>query len=430
MKYFYFIFLILFLSVGHSQVLAGTRQQVQVELSETSFLYDRAQNDINDLLTLDAHYLLHYNNDKHFLLHIDPRLRLDFIDDNRNRYQPHEAYMGFFNDKWDFRFGLQKVNWGNGTLFNPTDVINRSDLEANYILREKLSDPIVSLIFNSANEAASTQVGLEAYVMPLFMATPLPQNNSRFSLSGEQNAIDYTLADEQDLPSYKNSFGTGFGLTLQNEVWDVRGYFYHGPKHVPGYALRVDNNGALRLQPFYYNINMLGFTTNITQNQVTLKSALSYKNTNGNDDYPHDIQPVEDDAIPKNSLEFLFGVDYELPQPDDNTTVKLSLEYLGTTQEQPAYSSPILLQSDVLLAVSSNSNNKNGVRLMAGVLKDIGSREWLGLADFSFLLFEQIRLGSQCFYTHATDDSALSLFDNTSYLKGYLSYSWGKQGDK
>ncbi len=430
MNFFYYTFAVLILIFLPNSAQAQTRQQIQLEVSETSFLYDREQNDINDLVTLDVHYLLHYNNNKHFLLHVDPRLRLDFVDDNRNRYQPHEAYMGFYNDKWDFRFGLQKVTWGNGTLFNPTDVINRSDLEANYILREKLSDPIVSLIFNSANTNSTTQVGFEAYAMPLFMETPLPQDNSRFALSGEQNAIPYTMADSQDSPSYQKSVGAGVGLSLQNEVWDIRGYYYHGPEHDPGFALRVDNNGALQLKPFYYNINMLGLTTNITENRITLKTALSYKNTTSNDSYPHDIQPVDDDAIPGNSLEFLFGLDYELPPPDADTTVKLSLEYLGNTQDQEAYSSPILLQSDVLLAVTSNSNNKNGVRLMAGAVKDIGSKEWLGLADFSFLLFDQIRLGSQCFYTHTTSDSALSLFDNTSYLKGYLSYTWGKQGDK
>ena len=427
MKRFFYSFAFCMITL---QVAAETRQQVQLELSSTSFLYDRAQNDINDLFTLDTHYLIHYNNEKNFILHIDPRLRLDFKDDNRNRFQPHEAYMGFYNTKWDFRFGLQKVTWGNGALFNPNDVLNRNDLEANMILREKLSDPMVGLAYNSAKDSADTQIGFELYALPLFMTTPLPQDNSRFALTGEQNTIPFTLAQSQDTPDYQKSFGTGVGLTLQNEVWDIRGYFYHGPEHTPGFALRVNSDGALTLQPFYYGINMLGFTTNVTQNQVTLKSALSYKSTSANTAYPHDIQPVANDAIPGNSLEYLFGLDYELPTPDPDLNSKISIEYLGNTQDAEAFSNPVLLQSDVLFALTSTSAKKNGARLQTGFIKDIGSREWLGLADFSFLLFEQIRLGSQCFYTHSTSDSALSLFDNTSYFKGYLSYSWGKQGDK
>jgi len=423
MKYF---FLILGLFLTPFLVLAETRQQFQFDFSSTSFLYDRSQNTINESTTIDTHYLLHFNNQKNFVFHLDPRIRYDFNDSSRNRYQPHEAYLGFYKEHLDFRFGLQKIIWGNGSLFNPIDVVNRTDLGGNYILREKLSDPIVSLLINRENPTSHSRFFLEFHALPYFIKTPLPSHESRFALDGEQNSIPYSLADEQDTPANKDAFGLATSMGWDGGHFSTAFFYYRGPEHVPGYALRINNDGALTLRPFYYNIDMFGGQYTLYLKNFDLKFSGGYKSTDRNTNHPHDIQPVDDDAIPANSFEYLLGIDYHMPLTSDQHSLDLSLEYLATLQDSSAFANPVFFDRDILVAAKYLSQGNRAARLIIGLVKNVENREWVAIMDSSTLVLSRLRVGTQFFYADPVNNSALSLFDNPSFLKGYLSYSWGK----
>ena len=171
-KITFLILAILFPALTHAEA----RQLFEFSYGSTFFLYDRDQNDINEFQTLDLRYLYHFHNERHFVWHMDTRTRIDFADSDRNRYLPDEAYLGFYNAHWEFKLGLQKVFWGSGLSYNPTDVLNRSDLQANYIVREKLSDPIVDLAWHTDGGSTFQNISWHVYALPYFLETPLPGN--------------------------------------------------------------------------------------------------------------------------------------------------------------------------------------------------------------------------------------------------------------
>ncbi len=265
-------FLLILTVLMPSLAKAESRQLFEMEYGSTSFLYDREQNEINEFETLDVRYLYHFNNERHFVMHTDSRLRLDFTEPDRNRYAPHEAYLGFYNAHWEFKLGLQKVFWGSGLSYNPTDVLNRSDLQANYIVREKLSDPIVDLAWHSDGGDTLKNISWHVYALPYFVETPLPDDDSRFALSGEQNGVPYTLARDQDVPDYWDRVGYATSLGLSLGSFDVMTMYSHAPARVPGYVLQVNGDGALELQPFYYNVDMIGADVQLGFERLALKA--------------------------------------------------------------------------------------------------------------------------------------------------------------
>lgn len=404
---------------------AETQQRFHFEYAPTVFLYDRDNHTINEFQTLDSDYRISYDNQKNFEITLHPRVRIDFEDSSRNRYLPLDAYLSFYGESVDFRMGLQRITWGNGGIFNPTDVINRPDLEGNYFIREKLADPIVSLAWSTDRISGLNEMGFELVTVPYFWQTPLPDNDSRFALAGEQNSISYNLLGNQEAPSYFKSIGYGLRFYLSADAIDFDMIYYHGPDRSPGFALEVDSNGALRLAPFAYNIDLIGTNFSWVAGDWKLRATSAYKITAWNDSRPHDIQPVANDAIPENSWHYAAAIDYTLPKTGNQNLI-MTLEYMGVLQDQNGYFNPNAFQNDLLFGVQYSHEGARQVQAMAGVIKDLGSKEWLTLSETSMHIAHGIRFGAQFFTIHKSDGSAFDLFDNNSFVKTYLSYTWGQ----
>lgn len=407
--------------------LAETEQKFTLEYSTTYFLFDRDDFPINEYQTLDVSYLTRYSNEKNFLFHMNSRLRMDFLDSSRNRYLPHEAYLAFFNENLDFKIGLIQMSWGNSVLFNSTDLVNRRDLQANYLLREKLADPIASLTWSSNNFQAIDEISFKVFVMPYFIETPLPNNDMRFALQGSQNNVPYSLYPEQEHPNdYFDQMAFGSQFSIASEKIDFEIVSYHGPDRVPGYYLKIDDNGGLRLAPFYYTIDMVGSHLQLHLNRLHLKSTASYKMTFRSETQPHEVQPVADDAVPGNIFFYMVGADYDLAPARSPFNLRMSIEYFGDLQNAAyAFFNPNAFQNDILTSFAFQHSGKTQAQIQLGVVKDLENSEWVFLFDNSALVHKSIRVGTQVYYSKIADGSALDFFANNSFAKAYVTYTWG-----
>ena len=134
-------FFILFALFSVSRTAAASLEyKTTFSYENKNYLADRSQHPINDEETVQTEAELSYDNEKFFQVFAHPRFKFDFIDHDRNRYLPLEAYLDLYNDHLEWKNGLIQDNWGMANSFNPTNVLNRTDNEDDYFDPERLGE--------------------------------------------------------------------------------------------------------------------------------------------------------------------------------------------------------------------------------------------------------------------------------------------------
>lgn len=422
----FFVFFFLFLSGPAAH--AGTTFQGTVSFENTNFLAKRSQFSINDYETLDANFKFLYDNEKFFQTLLNPRIKVDFLDESRNRYLPHEATFTFYNRHgWQSSTGLRHIHWGVAHAFNPTDVINRRDFEDNFFNPEKLGELMVTIEKTWALEGKLKELQIQAYTMPLFQKTPLPELDTRYPIRGNAGLIPYTVTDNQSIPGTARKISGALLVSMSGTSLDVSTHYYHGLSHSPGYELVIDSTGALRLQPFYYLIDMVGLNAAYTAHDFvfTFESALTL--TSNNFSHTHEVPFEDGNALPKTYWQFVPGLSYVVDGVIGRGRLTLMGEYLGELNQAQNLRNFRPFQNDVFVGLSYDWLNIKNTRFELGVIKDLGNRETAIAGEMSSKLYKELKLnvGGMILTTKNGLNTPLSFFQNNSHVWTKLSYSWG-----
>lgn len=108
---------------------------------------------------------------KRFL--ISPYLRLDQRDDERTAFDLREAYIQLVENAWDVKVGVGKVFWGVTEARHLVDIVNQTDLAAEWDGDAKLGQPMVNLNFHNGWGS------LGLFVLPGFRERTFPGRDGR-----------------------------------------------------------------------------------------------------------------------------------------------------------------------------------------------------------------------------------------------------------
>jgi hypothetical protein len=401
--------------------------QVSVDYESSHFVFERAQNSLNDQETLSAAFMLRYDNEDWFHLYIEPQFKVDFIDHSRDRYLPNRAYIKFYGEKLSFKAGVDVNRWGFSEFFRPTDVLNRFDLEDNYFAPGKLGEALLEINYSPRIQFLDAfKLSLKAF--PLFQESPLPDNNTRFALAGSQNGINYQLIEPQERPDFLRGVGGAISIDATIKKTDLQLVYYHGPEHQPGYYLTIDNNGALRLGSFYYSVDMIGASVLTTAGSFTFLAEGAYKTMASNTAKTHDISPVQDNAIPNDYGQVVAGGNYVFYEAFHKADIKLMVEYMHEFSSSDAFQNFRAFDHDVMLGLQLTLNDSRDTYLTLGLFKDVLNQELVFYQDLSSKVYKDFRLGVKSFWLRRdSGNTPFAQFANNSFVSGYLEYRFGKR---
>ncbi|MBI4411047.1 MAG: hypothetical protein HY541_01010 [Deltaproteobacteria bacterium] len=395
-----------------------------------SFFLNRGEYRINDQETFELKFGFVYDNEKNFKTDLQPRFKIDFRDFSRNRYLPNDAILKYYQAKGEIWGGLQTITWGVAESFNPTDIINRRDFEDNYYDPEKLGEVIGGFKYGWNQAGPFDSLTLTFMVLPFFQEAPLPEDDTRFPLTGSIGGIPYSLFEDQDKMGTPQSVGGAFEISATVKNVDLSFHFYHGPERNPGFQLIIDDNGALRLQPFYYLIDMIGFNLEAPVGNFVLRFEGAGKIMSFNDPRPHDIPFEDNNAVPSNHLQLVPGFDYTFTDFAGKGTMRFIFEYLGEIDHSTSLRDFRPFKNDLFVGFQYDFNNTRSTQLKLGVIKDLVNQEAMMKFEFDTKIYRELKFAIEGVFVHrdsTLQNSPISFFDNNSYLLGRFSYAFGER---
>ena len=422
----WFIFLFLFLSPKSGW--AYLEYKIEPSFEHLSFFLNRDEYRTNDQETFELKFGFVYDNEKNFKTDLQPRFKIDFRDFSRNRYFPNDAYLKYYRPQWEIWAGLQTMTWGVAESFNPTDIINRKDFEDNYYNPEKLGEAMAGFKYGWNQAGPFDSLTLTLLALPFFQEAPLPENDTRFALTGSIGGIPYSLFDDQDKMGPLQSIGGAFEISATVKNVDLSLDFYHGPERNPGFFLMIDDDGALRLQPFYYTIDMIGFNLEAPIGNFVLRFEGAGKITAINDAKEHDLAFEDNNAIPSNHLQLVPGFDYTFHNFAGAGDMRVTFEYLGEVDHKTTLRDFRPFKNDLFFGFQYDFNNTRSSQIKFGVIKDLANREVLITFAINSKIYKELKMEVKGVFIRRDDDlanSPVSFFDNNSYLLGRLSYAFG-----
>lgn len=391
-----------------------------------NFLLNRGNHSINDQETFEADFQFIYNNEKNLKIDLHPRVKVDFLDISRNRYIPNESYIMLYSPHFELSGGLQLIPWGVSSFFNPTDVLNRKDFEDNYYNPESLGELILSLKGIIDKAGPIEELTFQAIVLPLFQESPLPENDTRFAIQGNAGGVPYTLLNNHDTLSNIKEIGGALSISGTIPPVDISLHYYHGPEKNPGSLLVIDGGGALRLQPFYYLIDMIGFNIEAPIGNFVLHFESTVKITSINGARRHDINFEQNNGVPESYAQFVPGLEYTFNNVLSGD-LTLIFEYLGEKDLEYTMRNFRPFKADFLFGIQYDLLNAKETRINGGVIKDLDNNEAIFILEASSKIYKELKFGLEGVFVHRDTDNLtpISFFDNNSYILARLSYSFG-----
>jgi len=99
-----------------------------IELLPRIYFNDRGQDRNDEQLILEGEMEFDFRLGESTTAYFRPRIFMDVLDGDNDRFEPYELYVTETGDGWDLRAGQFVENWGIADTYNPIDVINRRDL--------------------------------------------------------------------------------------------------------------------------------------------------------------------------------------------------------------------------------------------------------------------------------------------------------------
>ena len=206
----------------------------QVEVGYRGFLFDRGQGLIDNNVDLMGELDTTFDLSRALRLRLHPRVAIDPLEPQRDRFEPYDAYVEYTADAWTLLAGQFIENWAAVEMFSPIDLLNRRDLERNLYDPEKLGELMVRLRLSLPEGDWIQQPTISLYALPLFRNTPLPGNHDRFRLDITGDNVG-DLTNKTVRPSFDAGFAARSTITVGRA--DLALFYYGGPGRIPSFAL-------------------------------------------------------------------------------------------------------------------------------------------------------------------------------------------------
>lgn len=409
-------------------VFADTNLSGGISFENVNFLADRDFFSINDQETFRGDLQLLFDNERFFMIDAHPRINIDFMDHSRNRYLPLESSIRFYSRNHHLKVttGLLRLKFGRSPLFNPLDITNRLDLEDNFFQPERLGELMLHLQKTWAFSGKFSQLQIQAFFLPLLLETPLPELDTRFPLQGQAGLIPYTLTQEQDTLSRARALSGGSFVDFTISPIDLGVFYYHGAERTPGFVLRIDQSGALRLTPFYYVIDAVGLTAECSFGGFTAHWQGAYKITAANASVNHEVPFEDGNATPKSYGQLVAGLDYTFNDVIGSGSLTLLGEYYRELPGASTLRNFRPFQNDLFVGINYNFSNNLRMKAATGVVKDLVSSETAVVVDFSARIYQNLRVSLSGILVKRSIGATtpISFFRNNSHVGVKLSYEF------
>jgi len=244
-----------------------------------------------------------------------------------------EAYLAYHQEKYQFKFGIMKVNWGITDKFNPLDLINPQDF-TDLLHSRKIGQLIWQFSYLPWSSGR-----IDLVVAPFWLASRLPPEDSPYFYGLADVPIHYWLQD-----SNWGESQIGLRFYQQLDRLELYGVAYKGYDHLPFVSY---NYLANELIYEYEPMTAVGFGWVYAWSKFIWRVEAAY--------YFYDHKSEE------NYGSYVMGLDYNVGQIG-RYSLYLIWQYLGETpiKEDPTWvrhlftnaSSLKITLSDVWLEVS------------------------------------------------------------------------------
>ena len=394
----------------------------QVELGYRGFLVGRGQglidNNVDILGELDTTYDL----TRSLRLRLHPRVAIDPLEPQRDRFQPYDAYAEYTAESWAVLAGQLIESWAAVEMFSPADLLNRRDIERNFYDPEKLGEVMVRFRVSLPEGEWIRQPSISLYALPVFQHTPLPPNHDRFR-------FDITDDNVGDLTNktVRPSFDTGFAVRSTATIGraDVALFYYGGPGRIPSFALDP-RYVAPRLTPVYYRADSVGASGQWALGPWVARGETVYTMTSTGG-----LPSAFKGAVPDSYFQYVVGIDRTFTDVLGKNEVTVSLEYSG--EDNPQLTSLTGLRpfkSDFFLNVHWQFNDQRRTQLQAFLAADVLKNEQLWLVNFQTTVYGNLRLllGGQFVNRGESNPpdhlSVFRIFPNNANLRIALRYEF------
>ena len=285
-----------------------------------------------------------YHDDGNQRATLEPYLRWDAADSERNLVDFREAYWAFAGDDYELLVGVTTVFWGVTESVHLVDIINQTDFAGDIDGEDKLGQPLVSLMLQR------DWGELTAYVLPVFrertfagiagrFRPPLPvdTDNPVYESSDEENHVDLALR-------YSHYFGD----------IDIGVNVFSGTSREPRF---VPSPHGDSLWPVYDQVDQVGLDLQYTADAWLWK-----------------LEAIARDGATHSFAAAVGGFEFTLYQvAESSTDVGLVLEYQydGRNEFEPV----TIADNDLFVATRVAFNDVQDTTLLAGVSYDTQTGE-------------------------------------------------------
>jgi len=177
-----------------------------------------------------------------------PFLRIDSVDAERSHFDIRELIFQSAHDTWELRIGIGKVFWGVTEFVHLVDIINQTDLIEHIDGEEKLGQPMAHL------SVVRNWGVIDLFVLPFFRERTFPGRRGRLRsrIVVDTDHVKYESGAKQ----HPIDLAIRYSHTLGD--WDFGIYHFAGTGREPGFDLKINSQGRLRLTPYYEQIRQTG----------------------------------------------------------------------------------------------------------------------------------------------------------------------------
>jgi hypothetical protein len=339
--------LIVVLACSFSIVIASEwRQEVTLEYRQFSEKGSQGQVSNDSSLLWEANYRQDWNEGRDILV-VAPRARLSNRDSERNLFDFQSLSWSHIGEGWELRSGVRTETWQVVESAHLIDILNQIDATSDVDGEDKLGQPMLNLVWYQ------DWGSIEIYALPGFRERMLPGDDGRLRLPlpYDTESADY----ESGAENLRTDAAVRFSAQLGE--WELALTHFSGTSREP-----LFNFVSGKLRPFYPVIDQSGLELQYAAGDWLWKFEGATRSGFGGR-Y----------SSAAGGFEYTYsGITY------GGHDLGVLIEYLFDDRGQRA-----TLNNDVFIALRWSLNDLDGTELLAGVITDADSGEYLAVAEYS-----------------------------------------------
>lgn len=389
------------------------------EIGWRTYVSDRGGERNDDQLLFETEFEMDLRFSEDVTGYFRPRMLVDLLDGDYQRFEPYEAYATIEGSDWNVRAGSFVENWGIVDTYNPVDVLNRRDFGSDLLDADRLGEMGVRFQSRVAGNETFGEPTVSIYALPVWQKTRFAPEDQRFAIGMGNNTLDEDAGFEPS-GDERLFLGARVQSTLTAD-WlnaDLQLMIADGPSRFP--SIELLGGG---LAPVYYGATVVGAGIRAVPNEdalgselakYTLKAEVAHTST-----YEFDGAPSQ---APDDYTAWVFGVDRVFSGVfSDRDNLTATVEYARENGASDLQSSFRPFGNDLILRGFWEANDFERTSFEARALLDLDNHEVIGELLYETQLrrwHEDLKFGIQLqmFDPAGSNESLFGLFPNNTSL--------------